>query len=154
MALEVYNFFLNTEIFLLIFADDLPLISDTIVGLQRLLDLLNMFCVERNLVVNTLKTKVIVFQNGDNLSKKEITRYAGELIEVVLVFTYVGVYFTRQLSLRQTACEQTVKAKRVLVSVLNQLFKHGQMSKQIFFKKILCKSNTNTYVWMGNLGHR
>lgn len=91
-----------TEIFLLIFADDLALISDTIVGLQRLLDLLYMFCVERNLVINTLKTKVMVYKNIGTLSKKEIRRYAGEVIEVVPGFTYVGVNFTRQLSLRQT----------------------------------------------------
>ena len=47
------------EILLLMFADDLALISDSIIGLQRLLNILHHFCIVRDLVVNTVKTKVV-----------------------------------------------------------------------------------------------
>ena len=52
------------EILLLMFADDLALISDIIIGLQRVLNLLHNFCEARDLIVNILKTKVVVFKTG------------------------------------------------------------------------------------------
>ena len=51
------------EIFLLLFADEVVLIPDAIVGLQSQLNLLKEFRIESRLVVNTLKTKVMVFKN-------------------------------------------------------------------------------------------
>ena len=53
-----------TEIFLLMYADDNVLISDTIVGLQRQFNLLPDFCDNFKLTVNVLKTEILVFKNG------------------------------------------------------------------------------------------
>ena len=50
-----------TETFLLMYADDIALISDTIIGLQRQLNLLADFCDRFKLRVNGLKTKILVF---------------------------------------------------------------------------------------------
>ena len=122
------------EILLLMFADDLALISDSIIGLQRLLNILHNFCVVRDLVVNTVKTKVVVFKNGGLLSRNEVWSYAGKALEVVPCFTYLGLNFTRQLSLTQMACDQALKGKRVLISLLSRLHQYGQLSKDIYFK--------------------
>ncbi len=46
---------------LLLFADDLALMSETPQGLQKQIDALSEFCVERQLVINVSKTKVVVF---------------------------------------------------------------------------------------------
>ena len=45
-----------TEIFSLMFADDVALMSDTVVGLQRPLNALHTFCTDWQLEVNTQKT--------------------------------------------------------------------------------------------------
>ena len=87
------------EILLLKFADDLALISDTVVGLQRLLNLLYSFCQVKDLIVNTIKRKVMVYKNGGILAKTKNWTYGGVVLEVVPCFTYVGLNFTRQLSL-------------------------------------------------------
>ena len=50
------------EIFLLLFADDIVLISDTPRGLQNQLDLLSSACKDIFLHINTDKTKVMVFR--------------------------------------------------------------------------------------------
>ncbi len=47
---------------LLLYADDLALMSYTPVGLQKQLDVLQTFCYERQLTVNVKKTKVVVFE--------------------------------------------------------------------------------------------
>ena len=122
------------EILILTFADDLALISDTVIGLQRLLNLLHNFCKVKDLIVNTIKTKVMVYRNGGMLAKTEHWTYGGEVLEVVLCFTYLGLSFTRQLSLTQMACEQAIKGKRILVPILSKLYKYGQMSNEVFFR--------------------
>ena len=45
------------EIFMLLFADDIALISDTISGLQKQLDILLKYCKEYKMIVNIIKTK-------------------------------------------------------------------------------------------------
>ena len=46
---------------LLLYADDVVLIVDSLEGLQRHLDALQAFCEDRDLTVNLGKTKVMVF---------------------------------------------------------------------------------------------
>ena len=118
------------------FADDLALISDSIIGLQRLLNILHNFCVVRDLVVNIVKTEVVVFKNGGLLSRNEVWSYAGKALEFLRYFTYLGLNFTRQLSLTQMACDQALKGKRVLISLLYRLHQYGQLYFKLFDSKV------------------
>jgi hypothetical protein len=88
-----------TQILLLMFADDLALLADTAVGLQRQLNLLSDFCNTNKLKVNESKTKIVVFKNGGILSRHESWIYNTVKLDVVNSFCYVGLSFTRQLSL-------------------------------------------------------
>jgi hypothetical protein len=45
-----------------LYADDLALMSETPQRLQKQIDVLSEFCVERQLVINVSKTKVVVFE--------------------------------------------------------------------------------------------
>jgi hypothetical protein len=45
-----------------LYADDLALMSETPQGLEKQIDALFEFCVERQLVINVSKTKVVVFE--------------------------------------------------------------------------------------------
>ena len=49
---------------LLLYADDLVLISTSAVGLQRSINSLHQFCKESLMSVNTQKSKVMIFQNN------------------------------------------------------------------------------------------
>ena len=118
------------EILLLMFADDLVLISDTVMGFQRLLNLMYSFCQVNGLIVNTIKTKVMGYKNGGILAKTERWTYGGVELEVVPCFTYVGLNFTRQLSSTQMASEQAVKAKRILISILSKLYNYGDSCRE------------------------
>lgn len=91
------------EIFLLMFADDIAMISDTIVGLQRQLNILCDFCTGSKLVVNVMKTKIMVFKRDGRLSNHEKWSYDNYKLDVVNGFNYVGLYFTNRLSLFKMA---------------------------------------------------
>ena len=83
------------------FAFDLALISDSIIGLQRLLNLLYSFCKAKDSIVSIIKTKVMVYKNGGTLAKTEQLSYGGDNLEVVPCFTFFGLIFTRHMSLIQ-----------------------------------------------------
>jgi len=56
------GYWLPEAIKLLLYADDLALMSETPQGWQKQIDVLSEFCVERQLVINVSKTKVVVFE--------------------------------------------------------------------------------------------
>ena len=52
------------------FADDVALIFDSVIGLQRQLDSIVDFFPECEIYVNVNKTKVVAFKRGGRLSQK------------------------------------------------------------------------------------
>ena len=58
-------------------ADDLALLSSTVMGLQNQLNLLYESSQRLGLKVNTDKTKIMVFSKGGHLTSRE-SRYLGE----------------------------------------------------------------------------
>ena len=57
----------NTITNALMYADDLILISHSQEGLQNLIDILNDYCLNWNLTINTKKSKVMVSNRGNKL---------------------------------------------------------------------------------------
>ena len=110
------------QVFLLMFADDLALMADTVGELQRQLNLLSDFCQNYKLKVNESKTKVVVFKNGGVLARHESWTYRNAKLEVVNKFCYLGLLFTRQLSENAMVHELCVKGKRILNAMLKSLY--------------------------------
>jgi len=129
----------DLEIFMLLFADDVALASDTIFGLQQQLHYLHEFCIEYKLEVNVQKTKIVVFKNGGRLSSRENWYYADEKLECINGFTYVGVYFSSTLSMYKMSENMAVKAKRVIVSLISSLYEYMPMQYNCYFKLIDAK---------------
>ena len=86
------------EIFLLLFADDIVLISDTPRVLQNQVDVLSSACKDLFLHINTDKTKVMVFRKGGFFGKHEKWHLDGKNIEVVNEYTCLGYTFTTKMS--------------------------------------------------------
>ena len=79
------------------FADDVACFSDTIVRLQRLIDLVEKFCRSVGMELNLSKTKIMVFRNGGFLKFTEKWFYRGVEVEIVSFYKYLGLYFTPKL---------------------------------------------------------
>jgi len=78
----------NVHVRLLLFVDDLALMSELEVGLQQQLNTLLQFCAKRGFIVNVKKTKVMVF-NSANPCQKFV--FEGDVIERVQTFKYLGI---------------------------------------------------------------
>ena len=75
----------------LFWADDLVLISTTKEGLQNQLNVVNEYCSDWKLTLNTEKTKTIIFNKTGATLKKHQINYGGELIKTVKYFNYLGI---------------------------------------------------------------
>jgi hypothetical protein len=100
---------------LLLYADDLALMSETPQGLQKQIDVLSKFCVERQLVINVSKTKVVVFKKRRNAAP-EFT-YRGTTIEWVQSFRYLGLELHSTRSMTVAIDKLTAAGKKALFAL-------------------------------------
>ena len=107
----------NTEVDLLLYADDIVVLADTKIDLQRKLNVLSNYFNKLHLKINNDKTKIVVFRNGGNLKKTDKWFINGKEIQVVNNFTYLGVRF-ESISIL-TNVEKIFKSKaRVALSAI------------------------------------
>lgn len=108
--------------------------ADSVRGLQKQINITEKFCDTYKMVVDTVKTKVMVFRRGGRLRKNEKILYKGNELDIVNGFHYVGLLFTPKLSLYRMTDDLSKKGKRILISILSSLHSHGTLSKSVFFK--------------------
>ena len=72
--------------FLLMYADDLVLFSETVNGLQQMLGCLFEYSQKWGMEVNVEKPKVMVFRNCGKISNADKLYYDGKLVETVETF--------------------------------------------------------------------
>ena len=75
--------------------------SETRERLQMSLIQLEEYCLKWNLYVNVEKTKIMIFQKGGVLNKLDKWFYAGNEIEIVNSFNYLGVVFYKWRFIQQ-----------------------------------------------------
>ena len=80
----------NEELNILLYADDIILLSESNDGLQHCLDRLHNFCSSWNLEVNVEKSKVVVF-NSNGKTHKNCFLYDGNIVETVDKQCYLGI---------------------------------------------------------------
>jgi hypothetical protein len=124
----------QVELFVLLFADDLLLLSDTVMGLQNQLNVLYDAAVRARLIVNTAKTKVVVFRNGGYLAEREVWFYGGERLEVVGSYKYLGMLFSTRLSCNIALRDVVPRAKRGTIEIMCVLRRMNCNAPAIFFK--------------------
>ena len=82
------------KLFLLMYADDIVIFSETEVGLQNGLDVLFDYCNKWKLTVNAQKTKIVIFRKRGMVSRQTRFYYGDLELEIVNKFTYLGIVFT------------------------------------------------------------
>lgn len=107
----------NSSIGSLMFADDLVILSESEVGLQKSLDSFAEYCDKWQLTVNCKKTKTMVltnsFKNVDNISFK----YKNNILEVVKEFKFLGNIITRTGNLVPAAQALSNKSLKVMSAI-------------------------------------
>ena len=130
------------DILLLAYADDLVILAESPVDVQRKLKVLKEYCEENDLVVNVKKTKILICQRGNKIKKLSAFKYGDEVIEVVKNYVYLGVKFTRNGLFSQQTNDIIARANISIGSVKQVLLK----SKNDSFESIMKLWQTVTSV--------
>ena len=121
----------NKNVSLLLYADDAVIFCESKDDLQKGLDLLYDYCCKWNLIVNTDKTKIVVFRRGGRLSKHENWTYNGENINVSNAFNYLGINlsYTGKFSAAQTTLSD--QARKAIFSLKRCTYKLSSTTPQL-----------------------
>lgn len=107
------------DIMMLLYADDLVLLSDSPSDLNKKLGILNEYAELNGLEVNIDKTKVIEFGRGYSKRLRQRYYFGGRNIDVVGGFNYLGVWFSSSALFSQMSDRVLHNAKSALGSVMN-----------------------------------
>ncbi len=125
---DMYGIQIDDELTLcyLLWADDLVLFSHTPQGLQDHLDKLHQYCAKWQLIVNNLKTKVLIF------SKKRIPCSAtftigGSEIEIATKYKYLGTLYSTVKQVDETIAYITNNCSRALYKIRTHCKELGQL---------------------------
>ena len=122
------------QILILMFADDVTLLSYSVCGLQTQLDILSQASSRLGLTVNLDKSNIVVFRNGGHLAQNEKWTYGREPMEVVNMYKYLGIVLSTRLSFSHSLSDMAIKAKKGVICILKLLWQLGEKSPSIFFK--------------------
>ena len=124
----------SVELFLLLFADDIVLLSETAVGLQTQLNSLFNAASRLELKVNMSKSNVMVFRKGGHLASYERWTYGDKYISVVNSYKYLGIYFSTKLSANLLFNDLVCRGKKALFCIMSNLRKLNNNSLDVFIK--------------------
>jgi hypothetical protein len=122
------------EILILMFADDVILMSDTVCGLQNQLNVLYETARRLGLAVNLDKSNIVVFRNGGHIAAYEKWMYDTEVMKIVNAYKYLGIYLSTRLSFSHSLNDMAGRAKKGIIGILKLLWSLGDKSPTLFFK--------------------
>ena len=124
----------TSDVVILLFADDIALMSDTVVGLQHQLNNLCTFAHSLGLVVNVQKSKTMVFRGGGHIAAHERWYIGDEKLETVNEYKYLGMTFSTKLSTNVALTELAGRAKAAVCQIFRSLRKLVWVSPEVFTK--------------------
>ena len=136
-------------IYLLLFADDAILISDTKEGLQRSLNQFEAYCKKWKLTVNIGKTKVMICKKGGRAPDEHFT-LNGEELELVSEFNYLGYVISNGGSVQKPInllADKAVRSMGMLLSTIKRIQVPFKMLMQLFDTYVKSILNYGCEIW-------
>ena len=144
---EAFNYM---KLYLILYADDTIIISNSKDNLQRGLDLLKIYCDEWKLSVNVDKTKITVFEKRKCDYRNIKLEFNNKLLEVVSLYKYLGILFKSNGSFKdciKRLCEQANKAMFMLLKKARELDLSVDTQIELFHKLITPILTYGCEVW-------
>ena len=120
-GIDGIKFSSDFDIFHLLFADDILLVSHSIHGLQNQIDILRLQSQRLGLEINNSKTQIVVFRKGGRLAKKERWFYGNTEIKIVNSYKYLGLDFTTKMSFNNAHYLSLRKQSSLVMRLTNHL---------------------------------
>jgi hypothetical protein len=129
----------SVEIFLLLFADDVILLSSTPTGLQNQLDVLKAEADRLRLTVNLDKTNIMVYRMGGHMAAKERWVYGDQDVKVTNAYKYLGMTFTTKLCISSVLSDISRKGRKGVMEIQRSMRRLGSGDLGLFWKLFDCQ---------------
>ena len=122
------------KVAVLLYADDLVILSETEDDLQAILDTLNIWCNTNCLFVNPEKSKIIHFRPRSRSQTDKVFRIGNKVIEAGTQYIYLGLMLTEHLDYDMMAKNVALSANRALGLVISKFKAFGGLPFNTFTK--------------------
>ena len=142
----------SIKLFLLLYADDMTIFSETEVGLQQGLKILETYCNRWKLTVNKDKTKIMFFfRKGVILRRNLKFYYQDHELEIVSSFSYLGIVFTTGGSFSNAQVTLSGQAQKAIFKLNGYLYNFSDITPKhvlnLFDKLVTPILNYGSEVW-------
>jgi hypothetical protein len=110
----------NEDIILLAYADDIVILSTSIIDLRDKITNLEEYCNEKQLIINTEKTNILIFKKRINKRLEQTFKIYNQQIQIVDKFKFLGITFYRIGSM-QLELDCRVSAANMAMSKLDNI---------------------------------
>ena len=122
----------DTEVSILMFADDIALLADSEHKLQQMLNCVYMWCRKWRMCLNMDKTKIVHFRHkSQNRSKTEF-KFGTDTVQMSEKYKYLGLWLSEHLNVMDTVKPLAASAGRALGALITKYKHFGGMSFNIF----------------------
>ena len=139
------------KLFVLLYADDTVLMSESKEDLQKILNKFGEYCNIWKLKVNVNKTKVMVFSRGRPCADLNFSLNGAD-IDIVHEFNYLGILFSRTGNFSKAIKKQAEKATKAMYEVLKRGRIHNlaiECQLELFNKM---ENLAHSFVWLRSMG--
>ena len=124
----------DVSVFMLMYIDDICIFSDNPIDLQKKLNILDNYCRDWGLKINTNKTKIIVFRNGGIIKHNEKWFYKGEKLENVTYYSYLGILISSRLCWSKCVENLSFKALQIISQLRYLSIRYDYLTSKLLFK--------------------
>ena len=107
----------DLNLFVLMYADDMVIFSESVDELQKMLDTLHVYSTDWDLTVKVEKTKVVIFRNGGKIKSNEKWNLNGHPLEIVDKFVYLGVLLNFNGKYQCTQKQLAIQARKAMFAL-------------------------------------
>ena len=122
------------KIALLLYADDIVLLSDNETNMQTMLNTLHEWCKKWRVLINTEKSKSVHFRKGRRNRSDFVFRIGQNIIETVDKYKYLGVIFHEKMEFSYTADALAKGAGRALGGKISKIHSLKEFGFKTFEK--------------------
>ena len=118
----------GTIVKILLYADDIVLLSDSGTALQTMIDNLYSYCMKWSLKVNLDKSKIMIFRNHSRAPQCYDWKYGNQHIDIVNNYTYLGVNISYNLSFKKHLENKLSSSKMAISSTWSKYIANPKIS--------------------------
>ena len=122
----------GTKLNLLMYADDIILMSKTKAGLQRSLDICKQYLLKWKLRLNLQKSKIVIFNR--KADENDTFYFGDDIMEIVSKYKYLGLYIDNKIGMKAASDDLLIKAKKAYGALYQSLNIYNGAKPRIILK--------------------